>query len=85
MNGVSDLHNIPGADRRSLRLDVYLVAESLARLAKIKKVPAALDPKAADSYTKSLHGLTNFIPVWIKFAVAIALGLGTMIGWKRIA
>ena len=28
--------------------------------------------------------LTKFIPIWVKIAVAIALGLGTMIGWKRI-
>ncbi len=28
--------------------------------------------------------VTKFIPVWVKVAVAIALGLGTMIGWKRI-
>ena len=28
--------------------------------------------------------LTKFIPVWVKVAVALALGLGTMIGWKRI-
>ncbi len=28
--------------------------------------------------------LTKFIPVWVKVAVAMALGLGTMIGWKRI-
>jgi PiT family inorganic phosphate transporter len=27
---------------------------------------------------------TKFIPLWVKVAVAIALGLGTMIGWKRI-
>jgi PiT family inorganic phosphate transporter len=27
---------------------------------------------------------TKYIPVWVKAAVAIALGLGTMIGWKRI-
>ena len=25
-----------------------------------------------------------FIPIWVKIAVAIALGLGTMVGWKRI-
>ena len=28
--------------------------------------------------------VTKFIPVWVKVAVALALGLGTMIGWKRI-
>jgi PiT family inorganic phosphate transporter len=27
---------------------------------------------------------TKFIPGWVKVAVAIALGLGTMVGWKRI-
>ncbi len=27
---------------------------------------------------------TKFIPLWVKVAVAIALGLGTMVGWKRI-
>ena len=36
------------------------------------------------SYKGSLDQATKFIPTWVKVAVAIALGLGTMIGWKRI-
>lgn len=28
--------------------------------------------------------MTRFIPSWVKIAVAFALGIGTMIGWKRI-
>ena len=36
------------------------------------------------AFKKSLDGATRFIPLWVKIAVAIALGLGTMIGWKRI-
>jgi PiT family inorganic phosphate transporter len=84
MHGISDLHAIPGADRRALRLDVYLVGETLARLAKIKKVPAGLDADGAGKYQKSLKNLTNYIPTWIKVAIALALGLGTMVGWKRI-
>jgi phosphate/sulfate permease len=31
-----------------------------------------------------LQTLTDFIPLWVKIAVAVALGLGTTIGWKRI-
>ena len=31
-----------------------------------------------------LDKVVKYIPNWVKFAVAIALGLGTMIGWKRI-
>src|SRR3569623_2742621 len=35
-------------------------------------------------YKGSLDSATKFIPGCVKIAVAIALGLGTMIGWKRI-
>ena len=35
-------------------------------------------------YRTELDGATRFIPTWVKIAVAIALGLGTMVGWKRI-
>src|SRR6202040_3272021 len=35
-------------------------------------------------YKSALDKTTKFIPVWVKFAVAFALGLGTMVGWKRI-
>src|SRR5208282_3587409 len=35
-------------------------------------------------YKTALEKTTKFIPVWVKCAVALALGLGTMFGWKRI-
>ena len=37
-----------------------------------------------DAFKKQIDGATKFIPLWVKVAVAIALGLGTMVGWKRI-
>ena len=37
-----------------------------------------------DAYKKDIDNATKFIPLWVKVAVAIALGLGTMVGWKRI-
>ena len=42
------------------------------------------EQKSAAALKTHMDKLTKFIPVWVKFAVAIALGLGTMIGWKRI-
>ena len=39
---------------------------------------------AAASCAASSPTLTDFIPLWVKIAVAVALGLGTTIGWKRI-
>jgi len=35
-------------------------------------------------FKQQIDGATRFIPLWVKIAVAIALGLGTMVGWKRI-
>ena len=40
--------------------------------------------RPSTAYKGSLDSATKFIPTWVKIAVAIALGLGTMIGWKRI-
>jgi PiT family inorganic phosphate transporter len=75
---------LPPADRVALRLDVYLVSETLNRLQKGASTAAGLDAGLTGSYQKSLKQLTNFIPLWVKIAVSLALGLGTMIGWKRI-
>jgi PiT family inorganic phosphate transporter len=64
---------------------MYVVSETL-RLMK-KNQPTlinATDWQALDNYKKHVDGATRFIPAWVKVAVALALGLGTMIGWKRI-
>ena len=42
------------------------------------------DRVAVVDYRKALDEGTKFIPLWVKVTVAIVLGLGTMIGWKRI-
>jgi PiT family inorganic phosphate transporter len=82
--GKATLGDVPKANRKDLRSEIYLVSNSIAKLKKSKAIadPAAL--KTLDGYHKQLDTTTNFIPLWIKVAVAFALGLGTMIGWKRI-
>lgn len=45
---------------------------------------AAADYTILQEYRSSLDRATKFIPTWVKASVALALGLGTMIGWKRI-
>ena len=42
------------------------------------------DAEAIENYRRALDRTTKFIPTWVKVAVALALGLGTMVGWKRI-
>jgi Phosphate/sulphate permeases len=45
---------------------------------------SAADKATLTKYQGMLNASTRYIPTWVKIAVALALGLGTMIGWKRI-
>ena len=56
------------------------------RLMQKKKQPvfSAADADVLANYKRHVDNATKFIPGWVKVAVAMALGLGTMIGWKRI-
>jgi inorganic phosphate transporter, PiT family len=79
------LAKVPAAAVGNTRNDMYLASEALRFLAKDKENDLSKDEVATlSAYKKSLDSATKFIPTWVKVAVAIALGLGTMIGWKRI-
>jgi PiT family inorganic phosphate transporter len=79
------LANVPPEYARNFRNDMYLTSEAL-RLMKKQGTPAftADDWKIFDNYKSHIDLATKFIPGWVKVAVAMALGLGTMVGWKRI-
>jgi len=67
------------------RNDMYLASEAIRFLMKDKESDLSSDEiRTLNAYRLSLDAATKFIPTWVKVAVAIALGLGTMIGWKRI-
>jgi PiT family inorganic phosphate transporter len=79
------LAKVPADLVGNTRNDMYLVSESLRFLMKDKEAELnANDIAMLNAYKGSLDGATKFIPGWVKIAVAIALGLGTMVGWKRI-
>ena len=82
-SAVKSLGDLAPAARKALRSDVYLVGSAIAKLQK-QKLVAASDAGALGGYKKELDRITNFIPLWVKVCVAVCLGLGTMIGWKRI-
>jgi len=76
---------IPAEAVGNTRNDMYLVSEALRYLAKDKENDlTAAEVATLNAYKKSLDDATKFIPLWVKVAVAVALGLGTMVGWKRI-
>ena len=85
VKGYGSLAKIPAAAVGNTRNDMYLADEALRLLMKDKAADlSAADIATLTAYKQSLDGATKYIPIWVKVAVAIALGLGTMIGWRRI-
>jgi PiT family inorganic phosphate transporter len=79
------LARVPAEQTRNVRNDMYLASEMLVRIAKNGEPQFALAELAdLKAYKAEIDNATKFIPTWVKVAVAIALGMGTMVGWKRI-
>jgi PiT family inorganic phosphate transporter len=80
-----ELKSVPPESAGNVRNDLYLVGEALRFMDKKgePKVSAA-DGAILKNYGEHVGEATRFIPLWVKIVVAIALGLGTMVGWKRI-
>jgi inorganic phosphate transporter, PiT family len=80
-----DLAKVPNDQVRNFRNDMYLASEALRIMQKSGKPQlAAADVAVLKNYKGHIDRATRFIPLWVKVAVALALGLGTMVGWKRI-
>jgi inorganic phosphate transporter, PiT family len=76
---------MPAETVGNTRNDMYLASEAIRFLMKDKEADLSKDDVAKlNAYKGSLDSATRFIPSWVKIAVAIALGMGTMVGWKRI-
>src|SRR5262249_17395166 len=79
------LAKVPARAGGNTRNDMQLASEALRFLMKDKENDLNKEEVAKlNAYKGSLDAATRFIPLWVKVAVAIALGLGTMVGWKRI-
>jgi PiT family inorganic phosphate transporter len=79
------VRQVPAAATPNLRNDMYLTNGAITLLGKSKTAGIApADAKTLKDFAGGLTKGTRFIPTWVKIAVALALGLGTMVGWKRI-
>ncbi|MBW0000397.1 MAG: inorganic phosphate transporter [Verrucomicrobia bacterium] len=84
IDGKHGFRELSSPDRSKMRSDIYLVGETINKL---NKQGHLNDPQAKSvltGYRSRIKSVTDYIPVWVKVAVACALGFGTMIGWKRI-
>jgi len=79
------LAKVPTESVENVRNEMYLVSEAIRLLDKNENVKLDSDTKSnLKAFKKEIDDATKFIPIWVKVVVAIALGLGTMVGWKRI-
>jgi len=79
------IRHVPAEATANVRNDMYLTGESIRLLG--KSHPAGFsgaELATLKGFSTELNRGTRYIPAWVKVAVAVALGLGTMVGWKRI-
>ncbi len=81
------LGKVPAAATPNLRGDMYLVLDASKMVVADEGAKArftAQEIEGIKGYGSALEQGTRYIPLWVKVTVAIALGLGTMVGWRRI-
>jgi low-affinity inorganic phosphate transporter len=83
LKGVNHYSDLNLEQRRSVRR-LLLCIDDTAK--KVSKLDTISDKKKGDlkNLRKDLTATTEYAPMWVIIAVALALGLGTMMGWKRI-
>ncbi|AHJ69641.1 Low-affinity inorganic phosphate transporter [Granulibacter bethesdensis] len=77
------LRDVPHDQAGNIRNDFYLISHALPFVE--KTAPLTPQQKSVfETFTAQANNATQFIPLWVKVCVALALGLGTMVGWRRI-
>jgi PiT family inorganic phosphate transporter len=82
VQGYGTIRKVPSAAVQNVRNEMYLASESVRLMPKDSFTGA--EQTVLAQFKKAMDSGTKFIPTWVKVSVAIALGLGTMVGWKRI-
>lgn len=86
LTGKESLSNVTPDVRKALRSDILKADELLGKLDKSEDIRLAKEDKETlKKGRKQIMGMVDFVALWVVIAVALALGVGTMIGWKRIA
>ena len=83
LHGVKAMSEVPDTHRSGLRDAVYHVNAQL-KAASECKVASAADRRLAKKLHDTLHGAVEYAPIWVRVLSAVCLGVGTMVGYKRI-
>jgi low-affinity inorganic phosphate transporter len=83
LNGVADYHSLPNERRIEVRRYLLCLDDTARKVGKLPNL-APREKSDLEKLRKDLTATTEYAPFWVIFAVALALGVGTMVGWKRV-
>jgi PiT family inorganic phosphate transporter len=84
-NTLSAVDAIPKQERFAVRKDIMIMDRNLSAIAKNEDVKlSAGEKKILKDELKNIRKITDYSPDWVIILISLSLGLGTMIGWKRI-
>jgi PiT family inorganic phosphate transporter len=79
LEGRTNVASVPAAERWRVREGIIRIERAIAAL----DVPSA-QRASLDANRRVIGGLTDYAPTWVLLLTALALGVGTTVGWKRI-
>ena len=83
LDGVTDYNSMAQQERTEVRRYLLCLDDTAKKVSKLKELPKR-EVADLEKLRKDLTATTEYAPFWVILAVAMALGLGTMIGWKRV-
>lgn len=76
---------VPPGERFHVRQAILLADKSVDRMVKNGGLAlTSAEASALKSERTALRAVTDYAPRWVLVAIALALGIGTMVGWRRI-
>lgn len=82
---VITVESIAKEDRFLVRKDIMIIDRNIKDLlGKEELIISDADRDLLKAEMKSVKKITDYSPTWVIMMIAVSLGLGTMIGWKRI-
>ncbi|WP_304163436.1 inorganic phosphate transporter PitA [Lonsdalea britannica] len=84
LNNLKDYSELSSDDRGQVRRLLMCISDTMDRIIKLPETNTEDKRLLTNLRTDLLHTV-EYAPLWIIVAVALALSLGTMVGWKRVA
>ncbi len=83
LHGVSNYADLSADKRITVRRYLLCLDDTAKKVARIEGLPAR-ERADLQRLRADLTATTEYAPFWVIVAVALALGAGTMVGWRRV-